>query len=183
MIDQRLEPSIPTKCGGRVMRTRTIVIIALTIGLAAMAAGTWAVQSTPQHIGKFFSDTPMKRLIMGKIGRMLVLRSELNVTAEQKKKFKEILVNHKGELAPLARTVVDKRHALRDAILAEHPKEAAIRAAAKDLSKTIEEASMMASKLISEARPLLTSRQRESIQRFMAGNDKAVNEWLTEISK
>ena len=165
------------------MRARTIVIIVLAIGLAAMAAGTWAVQSTPQHIGKFFSDTPMKRLIMGKIGRVMVLRSELNVTVEQKKKFKDILVNHKDELAPLARTVVEKKRTLRDAILAENPKEATIRAAAKDLSKTIEEAAVRASKLVAEARPLLTSKQTESIQRFVDGNDKAVNEWLTEISK
>ena len=69
------------------------------------------------------------------------------------------------------------------AVLAERPNEATIRAAAKDLTKSIEYAAVIASRIVTEARPLLTKKQRSSIHTYMASNDKAVSDWLDEISK
>ena len=63
---------------------KIIVIVVLTIGLAAMAAGTWAVQSAPHAIGKFFNDTPMKTAYCGKdrASNGASLGAELNRGAE-----------------------------------------------------------------------------------------------------
>ncbi len=162
---------------------RCIAVILITMAVCGLSAGAWAAESSVAAAGDDAFKSPIKQLIAGKIGRLLVLRSELNITEDQREKIGTILKKRKADLVPIGRNLSAKRRALRDAVLAEPAKEATIRAAAQDLSKAIEEAALMASKVIGEARPVLTPKQRESISNFMTGNDKASDDWLSRISK
>jgi len=161
---------------------RTILAIFLVIVIAAGSAAAWAVQSGATHGGTFWHNSPMKSLIVGKIGRFLVLRSELNITDEQRREIGRIIKSHKEELVPMAKTILDRRQALRKAVLAEPVKEEAIRAKSKELSQAIGDASVLASKVIREARPVLNAKQLERIRKFMDANHQATNDWLEGIS-
>jgi len=139
-------------------------------GLAALLAV--AVVSAPQGAqgagkpdGLQLVGTPLGKLISGQIGRLMVLRSELNITAEQRAKIRETLLAQKPEMAKTAKAVWEKRLALRHAVLTSPADEQVIRKASDDLGKAIGEAAMLASKLAGEVRPILTSEQRELIKK------------------
>ena len=48
------------------------------------------------------TDTPWGKHMTGTIGRLLVLRSELGVTAEQRARIRVIVLAHRSEIAPPA---------------------------------------------------------------------------------
>jgi Spy/CpxP family protein refolding chaperone len=124
------------------------------------------------------ANTPLGRLISGNVGRLLVLRSELNLSDAQRDQIRTVLVNHKAQLAGTVKSVHDKRVALRNAVLGGKADETQIRAAADDLGKTIAEAAVKASKLRAELAPILTEEQRQQIGQFLASSDAAVDKFL-----
>jgi Spy/CpxP family protein refolding chaperone len=141
--------------------------------LACLVAGlvvTVAVAAAPSMgaVGNYdrfpLAQTPLGKFISGQIGRLMVLRSELNVTEEQRTKLREIVLGHKTDIAKAAEGVWEKRVALRDAVLAEKPNEKAIRKAADELGKAVGDAAVLASKVAGEARPVLTDQQRDTIK-------------------
>ncbi len=123
------------------------------------------------------------KLIMGKIGRMLVLKSELNVTDEQKEKIHTIVKGHVGEIRPVAESILADRRALREAVVAEDSDPKKIRAAAKKLGEAIGDASVLASSVVAEARQVLTNEQWERIREHMKDNDQATDEWVKGFLK
>ena len=158
----------------------------LFVGLLVVAVGAVAMAAAPGPRagggwGMFpLADTPLGRLVTGSIGRLLVLRSELNLTAEQKQQVRDVLVSHRKEIAATVKSVHDKRTALRDAVLSGSADEAAIRAKANDLGAAIGDASVKAAKLRGQVAPILTAEQRQLIQRFLAEQDAAVNKLLDQ---
>jgi Spy/CpxP family protein refolding chaperone len=104
------------------------------------------------------------------------------VTAEQREKFRDMLAEHRTEIVGVAKPVVEKRRALRDAVLADHPDESAIRSAANDLGKAIGDAAVLAAKVKPEVSKVLTSEQRDKIKQFRTKNDKAVDEFIDKIA-
>ena len=72
---------------------------------------------------------------------------------------------------------------LREAVLKEPADEKAIRSAAKDLSKSIGDASVLASRVIAEARPVLTAEQVKLIRNFRTEVDKATLDWLNQLGR
>jgi Spy/CpxP family protein refolding chaperone len=121
------------------------------------------------------------RLITGHIGRFLVLRSELSVTPEQKTKIREAVESRKDRIGPVVKSLKDKRRALRDAVRAETPDEAAIRAAADQLGKAIADAAVLASQVVADARKVMTDEQRSRIEQFIKANDTAQDGFLKEF--
>jgi len=150
-----------------------ITVAAATPG--ADAAGGWKP-------GKF-AQTPLGKLITGNLGRMMVLRSELDITEAQRAQIKEVLVAHKSEIAKHAKAVRDKRVALRDAVLADNPSDAKIRKAADELGKVVGNAAVKAAKLKGKIAPILTEEQREKIAEFRADRDEAVESFFEKIIK
>jgi Spy/CpxP family protein refolding chaperone len=126
------------------------------------------------------ADTPLGRLISGNIGRLLVLRSQLNVTPEQRAEIREVLVSRRAEIATTVKSVRDKRLVLRDAVLADKPDDAKIRAAAKDLGTAIGDAAVKAAKLRAELAPIMTDEQIDLIRQFRQDRDEAVEAFLTK---
>jgi Spy/CpxP family protein refolding chaperone len=126
------------------------------------------------------ANTPLGRLISGSLGRLLVLRSELNLSAAQRDQIRTVLVSHKAQIAGTVKSVHDKRVALRNAVLGGKAAETQIRAAADDLGKAITEAAVKASKLRAELAPILTEEQRQQIAQFLVSNDAAVDKFLSQ---
>jgi Spy/CpxP family protein refolding chaperone len=128
------------------------------------------------------SDHPLLNLIRGQIGRWMVLRSELDLSADQKQQIRSILESHKAEILQVLRPVVQKRQALRNAVIAPNADEAAIRAAADDLGHSIGDAAVLASKLRQQIAPILTDQQRQKIADFRTHSDQSVEEFFNKMS-
>ena len=152
------------------------------LGVAAVAAPPIVRAAVKGEHGKW-GDTPIGRLISGHIGRWMVLRSELNITDEQKAKIKETIKPRKPEIAKAAKGVWEKRTSLVDAVLADQPNEEAIRHAADDLGKAIGDAAVLASKVVGDVRPVLTTEQREQIQKFRQDRQAATDKFFQQATK
>ena len=158
------------------------LVVLLVLGMAAVpsiAAETVKEDGGAQLAG----PPPLARLIMGNIGRLLVLRSELNISAEQRKKIAAEIKSHKDEIRPIAKEIFEKRMAIRDAVLNKAGDRQAIMAAANDLGKAIGDAAVLASKVIAKVKPVLTSEQQERIKNFRMANEKATAEWISQIGQ
>lgn len=118
--------------------------------------------------------SPIGRFIEGQIGRFLILRSEVNLTLEQKKKLVKVLHKHAVEWLGAFGNAWGKRDALRAAVLADNPDEAAIRKAAAEFGTALGDVGVATSKTVQEVRPILTEQQRKSLRRFCDDTDAAV---------
>ncbi len=160
------------------------VTLALSLMLGMAAVPLIAAETVEEHGAAPFSGGPsLAKLIMGNIGRFLVLRSELNISAEQKKKIAAEIKTHKGEIGPIVKEIFEKRMALRDAVVDKPGDQQAIRAAANDLGKAIGDAALLASKVVAEVKPVLTPEQQALIKNFRIANDKATAEWIGQIGQ
>jgi Spy/CpxP family protein refolding chaperone len=126
---------------------------------------------------------PLRTFIQGQIGRLMTLRSDLDVTNEQREAIKKIVQGHKVEIIAVATPIVEKRRALRDATLAKTPDETAIRAAASDLGKAIGDAAVLASKVKGEVAKELTPEQQKKIEQFRLGSDQALDNFVKILAK
>ena len=164
-------------------------LIALTIaGSTMLAAGTASVPAAAAAPGarpalRRLADTRLGRFITGQVGRMLVLRSRLNVTPEQREQIAGILKSHRQEIARALKPVVEKRRALREAVLAEKTDERKVRSAAEELGKAIGDAAIVAARIKSEARGVLTDEQVKVLAEFRADRDGAVDGFLKELAE
>jgi Spy/CpxP family protein refolding chaperone len=113
----------------------------------------------------------------------MTLRSELDVTAEQRDAIRKIVQSHRSEIVEVAKPIVEKRRALRDATLAKEPNEAAIRTAANDLGKAIGDAAVLASKVKAEVAKVLTPEQMHRVEAFRGQSDSAIDGLLEKFAK
>ncbi|MHB8900238.1 MAG: Spy/CpxP family protein refolding chaperone [Thermoguttaceae bacterium] len=155
----------------------SVLVLALVTGMAAAFGPGASLGKCP------LANTPVGKMITGCIGRLMVLRSELNVTDEQRAQIGEVLVSRRSAIAETVKSVRDKRVVLRDAVLSGKADEAQIRAAADELGKAIGDAAVKASKLRGEIAPILTQEQREQIRTFFQENDAAVDKFLTQAAQ
>ncbi|MCE9548659.1 MAG: periplasmic heavy metal sensor [Planctomycetia bacterium] len=155
-----------------------LVIVGL-LGVGAAAAPSTKPADGDFMAGKF-RDTPLGRLIGGNIGRLMVLRSEANVTPEQREKVKEIVKGHKAEIGDVVKDLVGKRRALREAITSDKPDDAVIRKAADELGHSIGNAAVLGSKVRGELKPVFTEQQIELFHKFVKDHDGSVDRWMTE---
>jgi Spy/CpxP family protein refolding chaperone len=168
------------------MLSRTAWVSLVAVGVCV--AGLGAAAANSHHGGGFGMrghfpghDGPIARLIMGKIGRLMVLKSELGVTDEQRDKLREIGLSHRSEAGPAIAKVSASFRGLRDAVLAESGDEAAIRKAADDHGKAVGDLAVVLSKMAKEGREVLTEDQRGQIKSFIAQNDAAADKLHQEM--
>lgn len=158
-----------------------VIIVALVVCVPGLSLS--ATDASTEDCGAKFSASPLGRVIMGHIGRMLVLRSELNLTGEQRKNIAAEIKSHKDEIRPAAKEVFEKRKALREAVMDKPGDEKAIMAAANDLGKAIGNAAVLASKITAKVKPILTPEQQELVKNFTTSSDKAIGNWIDQIGK
>jgi Spy/CpxP family protein refolding chaperone len=142
--------------------------------VSAMATAAAVPAGVGRLGGGRFANTPLGKLIAGNVGRWMVLQSELDLTDQQRELVRTIVVLHRSEILTVAQGVWEKRTALRKQVLSEQRDEAAIRRAADELGKAIGDASVLASRIASEARPVLTEDQIKMIGQCHADCDDAV---------
>lgn len=125
------------------------------------------------------ADSPLGRLLMGNVGRMLVLKAELNLTEEQKDKICDVLEKHHQEIATELRDVWLKRHALRDLIVSDNANEEQIRQAASELGQAIGDVAVLGNRLWNkQLEPILTDQQEQLLGKFCNETDKAVQNFF-----
>jgi Spy/CpxP family protein refolding chaperone len=153
-------------------------LVAMTseVGMAAAPAG--APTALPSW--RQLADTPVGRLISGNLGRLLVLRSEMDVTPEQRGEIREVLLGQRSQIAATVESVREKRLVLRDAVLADQPDEGKIRAAASELGVALGDAAVKAANLRGKIAPILTDEQRELIYQFRQERDESIDEFFAK---
>ncbi|MDP6115058.1 MAG: Spy/CpxP family protein refolding chaperone [Planctomycetota bacterium] len=161
------------------MNTRIRLAAATTVLLGSFAITPLA--SAAEATGPVRSA--VKQFMSGAIGRLLVLRSDLNVTDDQKSQIREIVSQHKASIGEVARKVMTKRRALRDLVRSEQPTENALRQASTELGNAIADAAILAAEVRGEVSKVLTPEQRNRIDEFVKGMDTSKDSLLQDILK
>ncbi|MEW6347635.1 MAG: Spy/CpxP family protein refolding chaperone [Thermodesulfobacteriota bacterium] len=165
------------------MNTTRITLAVMSALVLVLLSLPTPVQATGPEKTENFGPPPIAKLITGTVGRLLVLKSELGVTDSQKTQIRAIMKKHRPEMAPAVRSVVEKRRKLQESVMADTPDQASIRAAAADLGKSIGETAIVASKVVGEARKVLTKEQIDRLGKFKGDTNAAVDRWLGEMAK
>ena len=163
------------------MRSKALVIglvLALVGGVAIWALAQTGEEKASSVAAQALRERPLARLFLANLGRLMTLRAELDLSSEQKAEIKQILQSHRSEIVALAKVAVEKKRALRSTMVAEPTDEAAIRAAARDLSGVIGDACVLGSKVRGEVKKVLTSDQIALIEKFRAESDASVDKAL-----
>jgi Spy/CpxP family protein refolding chaperone len=159
-------------------------ILAGVLGLGLISGSAVALKAAgPGDADGRPGKGPLARLLMGRIGRGMELRSELNLTKEQEEAIHSTMAAHKQELAKAMAPVVDKGRALHEAVLADQTDDKAIHAAADDLGKVIGDAAVVIAKVKKEvkANAKLTDEQVKQIKEFRAKNEASVDKFLHQM--
>lgn len=163
------------------MKKKVFIAVLAVSGVLGLVMTSTAAAG-PMGLKGRLADTPLGKFITGRIGRVMVLRSELDMTADQRKEIRTIVKSHRAEFLEVARPITEKRRALRDAVLAEVPDEAAIRAASEDLAAVIGDAAVLGATVSSEVREVLTDEQIEKIGQMILDNTLAADEFLDKMA-
>jgi Spy/CpxP family protein refolding chaperone len=164
-------------------RTLLASLIAGAVLTTAVVAVSAHEKDDKDYHHKDFRESPLGRLMSGVIGRLMVLKSEVNLTDEQHEQIHKIFKEHREEICKEAQGVWTKRNALRDAVLKGAGNESEIRDAANALGKQIGDAAMLAAKIRDEVDPVLTAEQKQAVQKFMTDNDEAVGKFFKKMGK
>lgn len=150
-----------------------------TAGLGAVAAPDQVKEATTNA----FRDSPLGRLIQGQVGRILTLRSQLNLSDEQREQIHKIIKDHKPELAKAAKQIVEQKRVIRDAVISPDQTQTDIRKAADGLSQTITQTAVLAGQIREQIFAVLTPYQRQKVVDAIADRQQAVDHWLDEIAQ
>jgi Spy/CpxP family protein refolding chaperone len=166
------------------MNKKAIFMVLVSVIVMGLAAVPSIAADPAKDDGRpTFARGPLGKLIMGHIGRLLVLKSELNVTDDQRKKIAAEIESHKDEIRPVVKLIFEKRQALRDSVINNHGDEKTILQASEDLGIAIGKVALLASKVVAKVRPIFTPEQQERIKNFRMGMDKATSEWINQIAQ
>ena len=150
---------------------------------ALTVAGLGAAAPTvSQAAGHAFRDSPLGRLVQGQVGRRMVLRSQLNVTAEQREQIRGIYESHRAELAAVAASLVEQKRALRDAVTNSDATDGDIRAAANKMGDAIGDAALIGRTIHRELQTVWTSEQQQLLDVYQGDKQQAIDTWLGEIN-
>jgi len=123
------------------------------------------------------------RIHQAHCGRMAALHAGLNLSDGQRESVHETLKSRRVDIATAIKPVVVAKHALRDAVLADNPDDAAIRDAADVLGTSIGDAAVALAKikveLVKNAR--LTPEQMKKIADFRAETAASVDALMSTI--
>lgn len=156
-------------------RTVVIVVVVAAIGLATLGVA-WAVG--PEGDAESMRPAKLAQMVRSRVARMVVLRDEMDVTAEQRAELRGIFQEHRAELRPAMLEILEHKRALRAAVTAEQPDEALIRAEADALGDAIGDAAIVMSQVTGEAREVLSAEQLQMLQDAMTENREAVDEFI-----
>ncbi len=162
------------------MKKLGILLALMAVLTAGGLGGTVLGVATTQAVDRGDAG-PIRRLIIGQIGRLMTLGSDLNLTTDQRAQIRQIVMSHRTEIVAVVKPLIDKRRALRAATNGPNVDEAAIRAASNDLAQSIGDAAVLAAKIKLEVRSVLTPHQTQQIDEFRKQSDAAVDGFVQEF--
>jgi Spy/CpxP family protein refolding chaperone len=176
------------------LKSKTTLVTCLAVfglGMVTMHASSALAGPGGRHWGRFAgnaqtqpgqADCPMGRLIHQRLAKLFDLRDELGVTDDQRDAIHAILRDHRDELRPAVKALVEKHQTLRTAVLADEADEAAIRAAATELGTSIGDAAVVASQVAKEVKAVLTPEQLTRLREFHADRQDAIDELMQHLT-
>ncbi len=160
-----------------------LYIVLIGVGMFVTMGATRAVNKVAQRDGAGDGQPrPFAQFVASRLARWMAFRSEINITSDQRTQIHQVIQNHKAEIAPAATLVVEKRRALREAVMADSADETAIRTAADDLGKAAGDMAVVASKVVVDIKPILTAEQIEQLRKFQAERDQTVDGFLGKLA-
>jgi len=157
------------------------MMVAGVLSLAVVGAGWQNAAAQPPGMGELrgrLASTPLGKHVSGTIGRLLVLRSELEVTPQQRTRIRATLLEYRPDIVEVAQGVVQKRRALDETVRDEQVDEKAIRAAAAEFGEALGDAAIVRAKIVGELRGVLNDEQIEAIEAFREEQQESVDRLL-----
>ncbi len=111
----------------------------------------------------------IRTAMVGNIGRLMVLRSELNIIDEQKTKIRETIKDHHKNFGAMRKNIAESRRALRQSVTSGDDEEV-IRKAADEVGKAIGHFAIQQSRLRKDVRSVLTQEQRNKVDEVREAN-------------
>ncbi|QDU78542.1 LTXXQ motif protein [Polystyrenella longa] len=138
--------------------------------------------------GRFpFMKGPMgedfRKMMGGNIGRLMVLRSEIDLTDDQRQDMKKIFKNNRPEIQEKIGGLVEARMALVDQVLADAATDEEIKASAEKLGDAIGEMALLARNLKGEAKKVLTEEQQTKIRAVIDENRSVRREFHEKVKQ
>lgn len=164
------------------MKKSFIIVLVSTLLVGASAFSFAAGEKSSNATTTPATSGPIRKLIQGQVGKFFAMKSELNLTDDQKQKIREIVLQHKQEIAAVAKPLSEKHRALRSAAMADQSDDKAIRAAADDMAKSIGDAAILAAKIKAEVRTVLTPTQQQKVQEFRKSTEDVVDQVIGELA-
>jgi Spy/CpxP family protein refolding chaperone len=154
------------------MKAGKLLLVLAAVGLLGVGSYTLGARaadtSSPVSVTDW-AEHPFRNFIRGQTGRFMVLRSQLDLTSDQKEQIAAILKAHKSEIVQAVQPIVEKRRALREAVTTANPDE--------------KDAAVLASKMKQQIAPIFTDKQRQEIKDFRAQSDTAVDDFFSKIAQ
>ncbi len=124
----------------------------------------------------------------------LHLLNKLDLSQEQKQEAAAILKSHREAIGTNSKGMMEARKNLRDAVMAEEFSEGAVRDAAAEVGRQIEESAVLSARIFSELREVLTPEQKEKMLQMREkrggkgkyspeGKLSALDKWIEENRK
>jgi len=107
------------------------------------------------------------------MGMFMRLGRELDITEEQHDAMIDIFESYRDQVHPLVEKVVEKKDALRDAVLSDTSSEKTIRAASAELGEAIGDVAVITSDIAAEIKEVLTDEQVEQMEKLIEQHDNA----------
>ncbi len=149
---------------------------ALLWGLAA--AGPVRAGGGPEAL---LERRPVLEAIVGNWGKLVELRKTLDLSPEQKVKFRELFKSRKPEVLKVVRAVRDGRRKVLAKVRAETPDEAGIQGAVAAMTRPLTEAALLRARIRREAMAILTPTQRGQVDAFISQAQSSADEALQEL--
>ncbi len=122
----------------------------------------------------------VRNMVRGIIGRVMVLRSELDVTDEQRGQIKEVFQSHKDDLRNNVTAVLKSRRALANAITSGQSEEE-LKKAADNLGDAVAKAALEFAKTRQDARKVLTAEQKKEIDETRTAIWNSIDEFREKV--
>ncbi len=122
----------------------------------------------------------VRNMVRGIIGRVMVLRSELDISDEQRGQIKEVVMSHRDDLRNNVTSVLNSRRALANAITSGQSEED-LKKAADNLGDAVAKAALEFAKTRQDARKVLTAEQKKEIDETRTAIWNSVDEFREKV--
>ena len=145
------------------------------VGLIATAALGTSLVTAADHAGGA-TVTSIRQRIHAKL-------VALGITGEQREKIRAVLREFEPTVAPLVKTCIQERRALRETIRATPVNEAAIRAQSAKVAAAEADLAVARARIVEKVRPILTAEQVQALRSLEEDAHARIDEGLARLAR